>query len=376
MKKLTFTLLGFMTLTVVSHAQEKKNFQLNGKITDHKDGTVYVWYLDSAGDRTIDSMQLKNGTFILKGKLETVAIAYVQRDLRSDDKAMFALAPGTQSFVSSWNSMSSATITGGDPANEGLRVLQQEKIQIKQKYQSTLDAMRNEKDHDKAAAIRENLAPYFTENREADYRFFKKYPTSVITAYMLRYHVGDLPLTELKEYYQKLSPATKKTGFAKDIAEEIHSLELGSPGAVAAAFTAPDMTGKALSLSDYKGKYVLLDFWASWCVPCRKGNPHLKTLYAKYQPKGFDIVGIADDDRTEKAWVAAVEKDGLPWRHVRRGASLNFEAMKNNPNDISLRYGIHSLPTKILINPEGVIIGRYGSEEEALDKKLKEIYGE
>ncbi len=376
MKQLTFTLLGLMTLTVVSFAQEKKTFQLNGKITDHKDGKVYVWYLDSAGDRTIDSLQLKNGAFTMKGKLEKVAIAYLSHDMRSDDKATVALVPGIQTFTSSWNNMSAATISGGDPVNEGLHNLQLEKNQIQQKYQSILDAMRKEKDHDKAAAIRETLAPYFEENRQADYRFFRKYPQSVITAYMLRYHVADLSLTALKEYYNKLSAATKNTGFAKEIAEEIHMLELGSPGAVAGAFTASDINGKTLSLSDFKGKYVLLDFWASWCVPCRKGNPHLKSLYAKYQAKGFEIVGIADDDRSEKAWKDAVEKDGLPWKHVRRGASMNYDSKEVNPNDISMKYGIHSLPTKILINPEGVIVGRYDSEEADLDKKLKEIYGE
>ncbi|RAJ87598.1 thiol-disulfide isomerase/thioredoxin [Chitinophaga dinghuensis] len=374
MKQFTCTLLGLMTLTTAAFAQDKKNFQLNGKITDHKEGKVYVWYLDSAGDRTIDSIQLKNGAFTVKGKLETVAIAYIQQNMRSDDKAMLALVPGTQAFTSTWNDMGAGSVTGGDPANAGLHALQLEKKRIQQKYQVVLDSMRQEKDHDQAAAIRERLGPYFEENRQADYQFFKKYPGSVLTAYLLRFHVSDLPLKELKGYYEGLSPLTKKTGFAKEVAEEIRSLEHGSPGAVAAAFTATDMSGKSLSLSDYKGKYVLLDFWASWCVPCRKGNPHLKTVYAKYQPKGFEIVGIADDDRNEKAWTAAVEKDGLPWRHVLRGSSKVYD--KTDPNDISYKFGIHSLPTKILINPEGIIIGRYGSDEEALDKKLKEIYGE
>ena len=131
-----------------------------------------------------------------------------------------------------------------------------------------------------------------------------------------------------------------------------------------------------ISLSDYKGKYVLLDFWASWCVPCRAGNPHLKELYAKYHDKGIEFIGVSDDDSKPDAWHKAVEKDGLPWRHVLRG--LDMQKLMNNqpnPNDISEKYGIHTLPTKILIDPAGKIIGRYSEESEPLDAELKKIFG-
>ncbi len=120
----------------------------------------------------------------------------------------------------------------------------------------------------------------------------------------------------------------------------------------------------------------MLDFWASWCVPCRKGNPHLKELYAKYKEKGIEFVGIADDDRAEAKWKEAVAKDGTGiWKHVRRG--LKYEnGVFDTSADISGNFGIHTLPTKILIDRDGKIIGRYGEQEEELNKKLKEIFGE
>jgi len=96
-------------------------------------------------------------------------------------------------------------------------------------------------------------------------------------------------------------------------------------------------------------------------------------LYAKYKDKGIEFIGISDDDRNHEAWKKAVEKDGLPWRHVLRG--LKYEnGVFDRSTDISENFGIHTLPTKILIDPKGMIVGRFGEEEEALDKKLKEIF--
>ena len=145
---------------------------------------------------------------------------------------------------------------------------------------------------------------------------------------------------------------------------------------MATDFSTIDINGNTLKLSDKKGKYVLLHFWTSWCVPCRKGNPHLKELYLKYKDKEIEFIGIADDDRAEDAWKKAVEKDGIGiWKHVRRG--LKYEnGVFDRSTDISDNFGIHTLPTKILIDPNGIIIGRFEEEAGPLDKKLKEVFGE
>jgi thiol-disulfide isomerase/thioredoxin len=128
-----------------------------------------------------------------------------------------------------------------------------------------------------------------------------------------------------------------------------------------------------------KGKYVLIDFWASWCVPCRKSMPHVKELYDRYKDKGLEVIGVSDDDRDTAAWVKAVAKDGTGiWHNVLRG--LDWDKLRKNEKndkDISDKFGIHSLPTKILIDRNGMIIGRYdkGTEEEAaaMDKKMAEM---
>jgi glutathione peroxidase-family protein len=112
-------------------------------------------------------------------------------------------------------------------------------------------------------------------------------------------------------------------------------------------------------------------------VPCRKGNPHLKDLYHKYKSKGFEIIGISDDDNKPEAWKKAVEKDGIGiWKLVLRGLKRTQNGYDDS-GDISHNYGIHTLPTKILIDPKGMIVGRYGGggeDDNAMDKKLEEIF--
>lgn len=112
-------------------------------------------------------------------------------------------------------------------------------------------------------------------------------------------------------------------------------------------FTQPDVDGAAFTLSSLKGKYVLLDFWASWCVPCRKENPKVKSMYEKYHHLGFEVVGVSLDTDAEK-WKEAIEKDDLPWIHV--------SDLRGFDNNISRNLGIKAVPTTVLLDPEGRII--------------------
>lgn len=129
-----------------------------------------------------------------------------------------------------------------------------------------------------------------------------------------------------------------------------------------------DTTGTLRKLSEFvgKGNYVLIDFWASWCGPCRRDMPHVKALYDKYHPKGFDIVGISFDN-DHKAWTGAIKKMGLPWHHI--------SDLKGWGSLGASTYGINSIPATLLIGPDGKIAAA-GLRGEALDNKLKEIYGE
>lgn len=131
-------------------------------------------------------------------------------------------------------------------------------------------------------------------------------------------------------------------------------------------FTLNNPDGKAISLKDFRGKYVLVDFWASWCRPCRMENPNVLKAYAKYHNKGFEVLGVSLD--TDKAkWVAAIKADGLDWSHVCE--------MKAWDADIARRFNVSSIPFSVLVDKNGKIVGK-NLRGEALDEKLKEVFGE
>ena len=224
------------------------------------------------------------------------------------------------------------------------------------------------------------MEPYRKVLMERQKEYMEKYPSTALTAYMLRMETGRMSLEQMKEAYDKLDATAKETSAAKEIAAEIAVLERVMPGKPAPEIAKNDLvTGKPFALSSLKGKVVLLDFWASWCVPCRKSNPHVKALYDKYRKKGFDVVYVADnDDRPENA-LKAIEQDGIKkYHHVLRGLKIMKDANGkmtgyDKSEDVSEQYAIHFLPTKYLIDREGNIIGKVTDEE--LDAKLKEIFG-
>ena len=149
----------------------------------------------------------------------------------------------------------------------------------------------------------------------------------------------------------------------------IESRERIIPGAVAPNFTLTDVsTGKEISLSDYKGKYVIIDFWGSWCGPCRASHPHLREIYNRYKGEKFDILGIASDRKSEVIRKAASE-DNITWPQVSM-----FEK-RAGQQEINKLYAVSAFPTKFLINPQGVIEAIYIGSSDGLDQKLEELLG-
>jgi thiol-disulfide isomerase/thioredoxin len=123
--------------------------------------------------------------------------------------------------------------------------------------------------------------------------------------------------------------------------------------------------GTPIKLSDFRGKYVLIDFWAAWCKPCRAENPHVLKMYNQYKDKNFEIFGVSLD-RTKEAWVDAIAADGLPWKH---GSELQFW----NSSFVPL-YGLEGIPMTVLVDPDGIIVAK-GLRSAQLEAKLKELFG-
>jgi peroxiredoxin len=169
----------------------------------------------------------------------------------------------------------------------------------------------------------------------------------------------------LERRYKLLAPEVQKSMYGIYISEQINNGKLGAVGSEALDFTQTDTAGRPFSLSSFKGKYVLIDFWASWCKPCRMENPNVVAAYERFKAKNFTVLGVSLD-RSRDAWIQAIHDDKLYWSQV---SDLKFWN-----NSIAVQYRIQSIPQNFLIDPNGKIIGKNLRGVE-LDSKLCALLG-
>jgi len=343
-------------------------FTLHGQLKGTHMDSVLLYYKNNSGKSTFQSRPIFNDRFIITDSLNKPAYAIIlfknlgevitDSAFESRSREIY-LEPGRLYLDGDPARLDSLKLTGSQSQVEW-KELKTRTAGVRVEMQPLTDKYNKEKDPEKAAEISTQFEPYEDRIKAISYQFFLTYPNSYVTAHELAYYVTKEGLDSTKRIYNNFNDELKQSDDAIQVAEEIKKMEAALPGNMAADFTAADTTGNPISLADYKGKYVLLDFWASWCPPCRESNPHLVELYKLYQKKGLNIIGIAWDDDTKEAWKKAMKKDSLTaWPNVLCGVGSD--------NDIGEKYAIHFVPTKILIDPDGKIIGRFGDNNSHAD---------
>lgn len=358
------TMLSICLLCTGAWAQAGGAYRVSGKIEGLGNEMVY-FNTTYKGTKLIDSVNAKGGHFDYKGKTPGALVYYLQ----FGKKNFLSLPIDVNEQIEVTGSLSrlnEAKITGAKMLPvwrewfKGWAAITA-RAGVLYKMADSIGKISKDADRSYVDAEFKKLDQRMIDSVEV---LVRKYPSSPITAFIIIDRFINYPNPEkAKSTYAGLSTSGKNSIYGKELGESLRVAAKTGIG-VKPEFTVPDREGKPLKLSALKGKVVLVDFWASWCGPCRKENPNLVKAYAKYHDKGFEIVGISLDDKKEN-WLKAIETDKLVWLHA--------SDLKGWKSDLAAEYGIRSIPTSFLVDASGKIIAK-DLRGDQLDKKLAAIF--
>jgi len=358
--------LSILLLIPAFAAAQQKDFKILGTAPASKNGCKV--YLDYQADNKLveDSAVVKNGRFSFSGATQELSYARMVFDhenkgrywvMNVGDRFYFYIANETYN-VRVTDSLKKATVSGSATHKAYAGFLKQ----IGGGFMNIIDSANNEMRAvaaitDTAAAykaqmaVREKYDKKFEQMRINEQKFVKENPDSYFSIVALTDVANSHPMSEVELLYNGLSEKIRATVPGKEMKARIAALHSIQIGKQAPEFEQPDVNDKPVKLSDFRGKYVLVDFWASWCHPCREENPNLKKAYVAFKDKGLEVLAVSlDNKQTRNAWIKAIETDGLPWIHV--------SDLKGWQNEVAVLYGIRAVPQNYLVDPQGKIVAQ------------------
>ena len=293
-----------------------------------------IW--DTEHETIRDTVAVENGKFVFKGSVDEVFMGEVLVFADGKEPVRHVLL-----IENSHLKLKDGEFTGG-PNNDFMR------------------------DMDVVSAGLDHQAPDFQEKLHKEMNAcFAAHPDVEAAAFYYYVFNRETPLDEYEAGFNLFTERVRNSLLGKNAREEILSRKATQGGIPAPEFTLKDKEGNSVSLASLRGQYLLLDFWASWCVPCRESMPHLKEVYAAYHDKGLEILGISIDSDAD-AWKQALTEVNAPWMQV-----LDETPNKRESSVVAGVYGVHAVPTLFLINPEGKMVGKV--EHDSLDVVLQRL---
>lgn len=350
MKKLVFALLlipflGFSQTKKKAEASSEKGFVISGYVKGYPNGTP-VSFLNQQTNQPEQQTTIENDRFVINGVMPEPGFKILIFDNKPPAVALF-LDNSKVKIDGDKSSLDKLSITGSPSQSQFM-----EYSKATEQYAKIFED----------GAANDPAATAAVEKISID--FVKKYPHSYVAPLaIIRIIQATQNYKKAEELFKMIPGKVQSSELGQYVNQQIQLSKINPIGSVIQNFTQNDTAGKPVNISSFRGKYVLLDFWASWCRPCRMENPNVVAAYNKFHNKNFTILSVSLD-QARPAWISAIKMDGLTWNHV--------SDLKGWNNEVAGIFHITSIPQNILIDPNGKIIAK-NLRGPLLDSKLSEF---